>query len=194
MTKIIGLTGGIGSGKTTVAKIFGELGAPVFIADDAAREVMNSREMSDLLLKEFGSGIFDDHVLNRKKLAAIVFEDREKLSVLNNIVHPAVQRLFNDWLKMQEHADFVIREAAILFESGSYKDCDKIITVTAPLDIRIERVMQRDKVAPEEVLRRMKHQWTDAQKIEKSDFVIVNDDLNSLGDKVREIFENLKNI
>ena len=174
MTKIIGLTGGIGSGKTTIANHFMEANIPVYIADDEARKIMQSEEIIDAIRKTFGDSIFDDAILNREKLSQIVFSDPEKLKQLNAIIHPAVRKHFQNWVLNHKNAPFVIYEAAILFESGSYKNCDLIITVTAPLETRIQRVIQRDKTTREQVLKRINAQWNDDQRIVKSDFVIEN--------------------
>lgn len=194
MTKIIGLTGGIGSGKTTAARYFAELGVSVYIADDAARKVMDSEDIKQQLRVQFGDNIFEGGILDRKALAKIVFDEPLQLKALNSLVHPAVAKHFELWLMQHREEDFVIREAAILFESGSYKDCDKIITVIAPYEDRIERVMQRDKVTRAEVIKRMENQWSDAEKIAKSDFVITNNTLPDLRLHVAEIFQTLKKI
>ncbi|WP_291099974.1 MULTISPECIES: dephospho-CoA kinase [unclassified Flavobacterium] len=174
MTKIIGLTGGIGSGKTTVANHFMAAGIPVYIADDEARKIMQSAEIINEIKKTFGNTIFENDILNREKLAGIVFSNPDKLKQLNAIIHPAVKKHFGGWILDHKNSPFVIYEAAILFESGSYKDCDLIITVTAPLESRIQRVLQRDKTTRENVLKRMDIQWNDNQRISKSDYVIEN--------------------
>lgn len=174
MTKIIGLTGGIGSGKTTIANHFMAAGIPVYIADDEARKIMQSVEIIKEIKDLFGNVIFENGILNREKLAQIVFSNPEKLKLLNSIIHPAVKKHFDNWVLDHKKKSFVIYEAAILFESGSYKNCDKIITVTAPFETRIQRVIQRDKTTREQVLKRMNAQWNDDQRIAKSDFVIEN--------------------
>ncbi len=174
MTKIIGLTGGIGSGKTTIANHFIKANIPVYIADDEARKLMQSSEIREVIKKTFGDSIFDDAILNREKLSQIVFSDPEKLKLLNLIIHPAVTKNFQDWVLNHKKAPFVIYEAAILFESGSYKNCDVIITVTAPIESRIQRVIQRDNTTREQVLKRIHAQWNDDKRIAKSDFVIEN--------------------
>lgn len=191
MTKIIGLTGGIGSGKTTVANCFKELGVPVYIADDAAKEVMQSETILSDIRKIFGDAVFEDTTLVRQKLAAIVFADQEKLKQLNAIVHPAVAKHFKTWLSTHQQFPFIIYEAAILFESGGDQKCDKIITVTAPEAIRIERVIGRDTTTKEQVLQRMNSQWTDAQRIAKSDFVIENIDFNMTKSQIVKILKIL---
>lgn len=192
MTKIIGLTGGIGSGKTTVANHFIAAGIPVYIADDEARKIMQSPEILREIEKIFGSVIFKNEVLNRQKLAEIVFSNSDKLKQLNAIIHPAVKKHFGNWILNYKNSPFVIYETAILFESGSYKDCDKIITVTAPLETRIERVIQRDKTSRENVLKRIKMQWTDDQRLGKSDFVIENINPEITKSEVGKILKILK--
>lgn len=174
MTKIVGLTGGIGSGKTTIANYFKAAGIPVYIADDEARKIMESPEIVAEIKEVFGSAIFENDILNRKKLAEIVFDNPEKLEKLNAIIHPVVKKHFSEWVLNHKKAAFVIYEAAILFESGSYKNCDYIITVTAPIESRIKRVIQRDKTTRENVLKRMEMQWKDEQRVSKSDYVIEN--------------------
>ena len=192
MTKIIGLTGGIGSGKTTVANHFIAAGIPVYIADDEARKIMQSPEILREIEKIFGSVIFKNEVLNRQKLAEIVFSNSDKLKQLNAIIHPAVKKHFGNWILNYKNSPFVIYETAILFEGGSYKDCDKIITVTAPLETRIERVIQRDKTSRENVLKRIKMQWTDDQRLGKSDFVIENINPEITKSEVGKILKILK--
>lgn len=192
MTKIIGLTGGIGSGKTTVANHFIGAGIPVYIADDEARKIMQSPEILREIEKIFGSVIFKNEVLNRQKLAEIVFSNSDKLKQLNAIIHPAVKKHFGNWILNYKNSPFVIYETAILFESGSCKDCDKIITVTAPLETRIERVIQRDKTSRENVLKRIKMQWTDDQRLGKSDFVIENINPEITKSEVGKILKILK--
>jgi len=192
MTKIIGLTGGIGSGKTTLATYLKSLGIPVFIADDEAKKLMQSLEVIAEIQTVFGTTIFENGVLNRQQLAAIVFSNPEKLSQLNAIIHPAVKKQFGFWLDQYQSEPFVVYEAAILFESGSYKNCDSIITITAPLEDRITRVMQRDNSTREQVLHRINAQWTDEQRIAKSDFVIENSDAQQAKNSIDEILKILK--
>jgi dephospho-CoA kinase len=190
--KIIGLTGGIGSGKTTVANHFIAAGIPVYIADDAARKIMQSPEILREIEKTFGGSVFEKGVLNRQKLAEIVFSNLDKLKKLNAIIHPAVKKNFGNWILNHKNSPFVIYEAAILFESGSYKDCDMIITVTAPLETRIERVIQRDKTTRQDVFKRINMQWTDEQRQAKSDFVIENINPEFTKSEVNKILKILK--
>ena len=192
MTKIIGLTGGIGSGKTTIANYFLAAGVPVYITDDEARKMMQLPEIIEEIKKIFGTSIFEKGTLNREKLATIVFSNPEKLKLLNAIIHPAVKKHFEDWISNHKNFPFVIYEAAILFESGSYKNCDWIITVTAPIESRIQRVIQRDKTTREQVLKRIDSQWSDEQRISKSDFVIENVNLEIAKSEVDKILKILK--
>ncbi|WP_418262659.1 dephospho-CoA kinase [Flavobacterium faecale] len=192
MTKTIGLTGGIGSGKTTIANYFRSKGVPVYIADDEARKIMQSEVIIDAIRSSFGESIFENGVLVRQRLAEIVFNDANQLARLNAIIHPAVKKHFKEWLAQKKKHPFIIYEAAVLFENGSYEDFDKIITVTAPLESRIQRVINRDATTEEQVLKRMAAQWTDEQRISKSDFVIENSDLEETKIKIDEILKILK--
>ena len=193
MTKIIGLTGGIGSGKTLVAEYLKSLGVPVYIADDKARELMTSDKIIDAVSTAFGKEIVDNDKLNREKLAQLVFNNPEKLQKLNNIVHPEVKKHFDAWVERHKDSPFVFKEAAILFESGSYKYCDAIITITSPLETRLKRVIERDKTDRESVLKRIKNQWTDEQRIAKSNYVIHNMSVEATKKQVDEILKILKN-
>lgn len=192
MAKIIGLTGGIGSGKTTIANHFRSLGIPVYIADDEAKKIMQSDEVISSIKETFGGTIFENDILNRARLAEIVFGDPDKLKLLNAIVHPAVKKHFKQWLLEHKKFPLVVYEAAILFESGNYKDFDWIITVSAPLESRIQRVIERDGVTREQVLERINAQWTDEQRVSKSDFVIENIDSEIAKRKTEEILKILK--
>lgn len=193
MTKIIGLTGGIGSGKTTIANYFKSLGIPVYIADNEAKKIMQYPEIITSLKETFGNEIFENNILSTEKLAKIVFNTSEKLNLLNQIVHPAVKMHFDNWLLSYANVPFIIKEAAILFESGSYKYCDKIITVISPLEQRILRVMARDKTSRENVLHRVSNQWTDEQRIAKSDYIIRNINVKEAQLQANTILNLLKN-
>lgn len=194
MTKIIGLTGGIGSGKSTIAGFFKALGVPVYIADEEARKLMDQPEIVQKVQAVFDENVIENNALNRKKIAELVFSAPEKLKKLNSVIHPEVKNHFLSWVKAHKEYPFIIKEAAILFESGSYKDCDKIITVTAPQHVRIQRVISRDKATEEQVLERMKNQWPDEKKIKMSDFVIQNTNLEQSKQKVSEILKELNNL
>ena len=193
MTKILGLTGGIGSGKTTIAKHIQSLGIPVYIADDEAKKILMLPETLNSLKLVFGNAIFDDGLLNKDKLSTIVFNNPEMLKQLNQIIHPAVKKDFDNWLKANKNAPLVVKEAAILFESGSYKDCDAIITIVAPLNSRINRVIKRDNTNYEAVLSRINNQWTDEMRIEKSDYIIENEDVNVSCAQTENILKTLSN-
>jgi len=194
MTKIIGLTGGIGSGKTTVARMFMAHGIPVYIADEEAKKLMESDVIIKKVEKAFGKEILTNQKIDRAKLASIVFNKAEKLEELNKIIHPAVQKHFKNWLKNHNTVPFVIKEAAILFETGGHKQCDKVITVVAPQLLRIERVILRDKSDKNSVLDRINNQWTDEKKVLLSDFVIENIDLEKTTTQVNDILKVLNKI
>jgi dephospho-CoA kinase len=192
MALIIGLTGGIGSGKTTIATYIESLGIPVFIADDEAKKLMQSAEVVAAIKTNFGETIFENGQLKRQELAAIVFSNPEKLNLLNSIIHPAVKKQFGIWLDQYQSEPFVVYEAAILFESGSYKNCDAIIAITAPLEDRIARVMTRDNSLREQVLNRINAQWTDEQRAAKSDYVVENSDAQLAKRNIDKILKILK--
>ncbi len=174
----IGITGGIGSGKSTVSKIFEVLGVKVFYADDQAKRIMTTDPilMADIK-RTFGEvSYFEDGTLNRKHIAGIVFNNEAELAKLNAITHPAVFRAFDAWVAQVTDTPYIIKEAALLFEASSYKICDKTIMVYAPLEMRIDRVMARDNLTREEALARNARQFTDEQKIKLADYLIKNDD------------------
>ncbi len=193
MTKIIGLTGGIGSGKTTIAKLFEAAGIPVYIADDEAKKIMQLPETISKIVNSFGKDISSNNDIDKKKLSELVFQNPEKLDQLNKIIHPLVKKHFDNWLKKFK-VPYLIKEAAILFESGSFKYCDKIITVIASEETRINRVIARDQCTKEQVLDRIKNQWPDVDKIAKSDFVILNENLIDAKIQFKEILKKLQNI
>ncbi len=187
----VGLTGGIGSGKSTIAKMFEELGVAVYYADDEAKRLMNSsQQIREKLIKEFGKESYKNGNLNRAFLAEIIFNDKEKLLKINSIVHPEVDKHFKNWVKDQ-NGDFVIQENAILFENNKQNDFDYIITVTASKDLRIERIIKRDRIDKNQIISRMNNQLDDAKKIESADFVISNIDLDQSRVQVKKIFHEL---
>ncbi|MGH2666683.1 dephospho-CoA kinase [Flavobacterium sp.] len=194
MTKIIGLTGGIGSGKTTIANLFKSEGIPVYIADDEAKKIMKSSEAIQKVVAVFGNEVIKDNYIDTKALSSIVFNNPEKLKMLNHIIHPLVKKHFDEWINEKEKFPYIIKEAAILFESGSYKFCNKIITVIASKETRIKRVMQRDNVTEQEVLDRIKNQWSDSEKIAKSDYIIENENLEETKIQFQRILKKLKNL
>lgn len=193
MTKIIGLTGGIGSGKSTVANYIAAKGIPVYIADAEAKKIMDDAEVIREVQKLFNENvILDNGFLDRAKIAQIVFADKERLHALNELIHPKVKNHFREWLKSHENEKFIIKEVAILFESGGDKECDKVILVTAPMETRIQRTVKRDGVDPEAVKARIKNQLSDEEKMVKSDYIIENISLNKMFLQVDGIIEILK--
>lgn len=188
---ILGITGGIGSGKSLVASILSKTGVPVYYADDRAKLLMNTDpaliESIKTLLGE--NAYLEDGTLNRPFVGSQVFGDSEKLSQLNAIVHPATGKDFYDWAEAcrSEGHKLIAKEAAILFESGAYLACDKVVTVYAPSSVRIERVIKRDAVSQEDVLARMSKQWSEWKKIRRSDWVIINDGQHALIPQVLEM-------
>ena len=164
---IVGLTGGIGSGKTTVANFFSEFDdVAVYIADYEAKKLINtSIEIKEKLIIEFGERSFLNNELNRKYISDIVFKNKTKLAILNSIVHPAVKKHFQEFVKNNSNKKYIIYENAILFESKSDENCNIVITVHVPLKNRIKRVMKRDSTSKKEVLQRIKNQWQDDKKI-----------------------------
>ena len=191
MTKIIGLTGGIGSGKSTIASYIESKGIPVYISDEAGRRLLYDPQILNEIKIAFGETIFENGLLNKEKLAAVVFNNVNKLKELNAIIHPAVKADFKSWLKVHQQEPLVVKEAAILFESGSNNDCDAVITVVAPLDARIARVLARDKSSKKEVLKRINNQWTDEMRLAKSNYSIDNIDLNSAFKQVDDILKKI---
>lgn len=173
----IGITGSIGSGKSTVSEIFNVLEIPVYDSDFRAKFLMHHDSKLRQQLKEhFGSGIFDDKgQLQNKQLAQKVFNDREALETLNSLVHPRVREDFTEWTHQFSDHPYILQEAALLVETGSYQNLDHLITVTAPEATRIKRIMERDQVDREAVLARMENQLPESEKVAKSDFVINND-------------------
>lgn len=178
----IGVTGGIGSGKSTVCQIFEQLGVPIYYADVRAKALMHEDvELKKQIRKAFGWDAYDEKDrLNRAYLAKIVFNNSAKLNMLNGLVHPAVFEDFRQWVLLQKNAPYSIKEAALMLETDSYKELDKIIVVTAPIDTRIDRVVRRDGVKHDDVLKRMENQMSDRERIAKADFVIKNDGKASL--------------
>ena len=178
MAKIIGITGGIGSGKSTLIEFVNKLGYKVYVSDEESKKIINSEE----IIKKI-QFLFPDHVLvvegflDKKKLAEIVFSDPDKLKKLNNLIHPLVKIDFENWVKKNEKEQLLFKESAILFESGGYKECDLNILITAPVEIRIERVVRRDQVTKEKVLERINNQWSDEKKTLLADYIVENVDL-----------------
>lgn len=174
----VGITGGIGSGKTTVCRVFQSLGVPVYNADDAAKTLMATDEnVKSRLITVLGNVYEIDGNLNRKRIAELVFNDPQLLEAINNIVHPAVIADYAEWESTHFHSVYCIRESAILFESGTHKGLDKIILVSAPERLRLQRIIARDQRTEEQIKSIMRQQWSDDEKHKLSDHVIVNDDV-----------------
>lgn len=190
--KLIGITGGIGAGKSIVSRVLMALGYPVFNSDYASRLIVNSDPNVILSIKkEFGETSYNQGVLNRKLIGELVFNHPEKLNQLNQIIHPAVGKALINW-KDQQDKKILFNEAAILFETGNYKKYDATILVTAPKQVRILRVMKRDLASAEAVEKRMENQWTDEQKIALANYVVLNDDSTLLLPQLLEVLKLIK--
>lgn len=189
----VGLTGGIGSGKTTVSKLFKAMGVPIYYADDAAKWLMqNDQDLMAAIKKQFGDAIYtNDNILDRAQLAGIVFNDADALKQLEALVHPAVHKHSIAWFKQHQNKAYTIKEAALMFESQSHLYLDKVITVFAPEEVRIARVMQRDGVSEAAVNARISQQMAASQKLALADYVIYNDGSQLLIPQVREIHKEL---
>lgn len=192
----IGITGGIGSGKSTVCKVFETFGIPIFYADTVAKEIMVSDPILIAGIKNaFGTKSYNSEgKLNNQHIAGIVFNNSTELAKLNKLVHPAVFRAFDEWLAgVPEYTRYIIKEAALLFESGSYKMCDKSILVTAPLEVKLQRVMERDGTSEAQVQARMDKQMSDEEKVKMADFLIKNDESQSVILQVMELHHQILN-
>lgn len=188
----LGITGGIGSGKSTVSEIFSLCGVPVYIADiESKRITETSPVVRERLIELFGEELFANGYLNKPLLASYIFNDSANLQRVNAIIHPEVEKDFYQWAREKENCDIVAQEAAILFESGFNKLMDRVVTVYAPLEIRVQRSILRDNVSREKIMERIRNQMPDEDKIELSDFVIVNDGTISLIEQVLEIIQQL---
>ena len=189
--KIVGLTGGIGSGKSTLMQWFQKQGVPCFESDAVGRKLLDT-DLREAVSEAFGAELYlQTGSLDRKALAEKVFANPAALAKLNQIVHPAVAIAFEDFKKQHANAPFVINEAAILFETGGYKNCDVVILVTAPKSDRIERIINRDGSTKAEVIKRMKNQWEDERKRKLADYVIENSTIKSAQKQAAQILEKL---
>ena len=185
----VGLTGGIGSGKSTVAKIFEVLGIPVYYADEAARHIMNTdQELRKSIINEFGNESYIKDQLNRSYIASLVFNDTKKLDLLNSLTHPATIRDADRWMQ-QQTSPYVIKEAALIFESGSAENLDYIIGVYTPLPLRIKRIMDRDHITKEEVMQRINRQIDEDIKMRLCDKIIINDEQQLITTQVLPLHE-----
>lgn len=175
MSKIVGVTGGIGSGKSTICKVFATLGVPIYNADEEAKRLYDTDlELKEMMIAQFGNNVYPNGKFDKKVLRDIVFKDEEKLTWLNSMVHPRVARHAANWLERQTH-HYVIKEAALMIESGSYKQLDKLVAVVCPVDIRIQRVKQRDGLHEQAILDRIEKQVSEEVARAHADYVIVND-------------------
>ncbi len=189
----VGLTGGIGSGKTTICNVFRQLGVPVYSADNEAKKVIQQDKVQTKLISRFGKEIYKkDGTIDSQKFASIIFANNEALNSANNIIHPAVNEDYNKWLSEHNSATYTIKEAAILVESGAYEFMDIIITVCAPIDVKIARVIKRDNTTAELVKQRMDKQLSDDEKLAVSDFVINNDDVQLVVPQVINIHNQIQ--
>ena len=193
--KIIGLTGGIGSGKSSVLKIFKKIGISTYNADESAKELISSNKKIIFSIKQLlGEDIYNENELNSKLVSKIVFNDKEKLKSLNSIIHPEVAKDFDNFCFKHRNECYVVKEAAIIFETKTENLFNKIIYVKAPKEIRIDRVMQRDNLSRDDVLNRIKNQINETSIIDKCDFIIDNINYSELEEKVLEIHNTLINL
>jgi dephospho-CoA kinase len=196
MSIIVGLTGGIGSGKTTVAKLFQKHGVPIYIADERARLLMERPDVVEAVQQIFTTSVINENgLLDRAKIKQLVFDNKTLLEQLNQVVHPRVKKDFEDWLEEHKDSPFVIKESAILFESGLETSCDLVILVVAPEEIRIERVMARDGVSKDQVLKIIDNQMKDEEKVGRSQYIIENNNKKTVESDIIAIIRdiNLKN-
>lgn len=188
---LVGLTGGIGSGKSVVGKIFSALNVPVFNSDDQAKDIVNTNQQVISAIKNCFGDVYENNRLNNALLANVVFNDKEKLKQLNAIVHPAVGERFKKWVDYHATAPILIKEAAILIESGAYKELDKIILVSAPEEVRLSRVMKRDKTTEQAIKKRMDSQMTDEEKKGYADYIVLNNE-ELIIPQIIDIYNKLK--
>lgn len=187
----VGITGGIGSGKTTVCNVFRNLGVPIFNSDLVARELLNTNEALKIQIKRtFDTDMYTAQgVLDRERMANLVFNNRAELEKINKLVHPLVKEEFEEFCYEKNGHSYVVKEAAILFESGAYKELDKVITVFCPKEKRIERIMARDNVTRDRVEKRMRFQYSDDERNNMADFILVNDDTEELLPQIMELHD-----
>lgn len=189
----IGITGGIGSGKTFVTSVFSRLGVPVYNADDSAKALMNTNSsLINQIKLLFGNESYINDKLNRKYIANQIFNNKTKIKELNNIVHPAVERDFQEWCKKQYECAYILKEAAILFESGSYKTLDKTIVVESPKELRIKRVLEREATTRNEIENRIRNQWPTEKLVALADYIIVNNGKKLILPQIIEIDKKIK--
>jgi len=188
----LGITGGIGAGKSVVASFLKTLGIPVYIADDESKKLTStSPRIKEQLVEKFGEDLFFEGTLNKALLASLIFENKDNLRAINSIIHPEVMADFEAWAEKHADKKLIAMEAAILFESGFDKTMNFIVTVTAPQEERVERILRRNKITREEILSRMSNQLPDEEKCERSDFVIYNDNNRAIIPQIENILQNL---
>jgi len=187
----IGLTGGIGSGKSMITRIFTSLGVPVYSADDEAKKLLLEEGIKKEIVSALGADVLDENgEVDRRKTAEKVFTDEKLLKKLNAIIHPAVKNHFENWAKKQS-TKYILKEAAILFESGANEGLDEVIAISSPEHLRIKRVMQRDTISEEQVRARMRNQWSDEEKVKRATHIIVNDEVQLIMPQILKIHEHL---
>ncbi len=192
--KRIGLSGGIGSGKSYVAEILEKMGFPVYYSDARAKALTDAHpHIKSELIKRFGTSIYEDGVLNRKALASLIFDSEEYRLFVNNLIHPIVRADFDAWCA-QQHSSLVFNEAAILFETGAYQQFDATVLVIAPLETRIERIMQRDRCTHEQAEARIQSQWSDEQKMPLATCIVMNDGTIPLLSQLEHVVTTLLNL
>ncbi|HXS37685.1 MAG TPA: dephospho-CoA kinase [Flavipsychrobacter sp.] len=186
----VGITGGIGSGKSTVCQVFNTLGIPIFYADDAAKYLMDNDILLTNSIKQlFGEGIYQNGKLDRIKVASVVFKEPQKLHQLNALVHPATINYGRQWVEKQT-SRYIIKEAAIFFESGSYKEMDVMVGVYAPPELRIKRTIERTHNSRESIMRRIANQMDEDEKMKRCDYVIVNDETKAIIPQIITLHQN----
>ena len=191
---IVGLTGGIGSGKTIVSQLFKTLGCVIYNSDNRAKDLYFNSEVKQQVISLLGQEVYTNNgELNKVSISQIVFSDDNKLKQLNAIIHPAVKKDFDLFVKSYPSNTLIIKESALLFEENLYLNCDATILVTAPIELKIERIIKRNSLSKTEIEKRMLTQWADEQKIPLADFVIVNDEKQAIVPQVVAIFNKLKN-
>lgn len=186
----MGLTGSIGSGKSTVAKVFLSMGIPVYFSDHKAKQLYWKDSVKEKVKQLFGDEVFSGHQIDVNALARVAFANSDKLNKLNQIIHPLVAEDFDQWTE-QQNTKAVIQESALVFEAGLKDRFDFVITVSAPMDLRIQRVMLRDQLSKDQVMKRMVHQWPDQEKVKRADFVIVNDGKQLLVPQILQLMSSL---
>lgn len=190
--KIIGITGGIGSGKTTVSTIFEIIGVPVYIADIESKKLTDSStEIKEKLCIRFGMGLYPAGKLDKKMLANLIFNKKENLDFVNSVIHPAVHKDFQQWVSQQNSRELLAIESAILFESGFDKTVDVIVNITAPVDLRVKRVQQRDSTSKESILSRINNQLPEEERNKRSDYIIYNNETQALIPQVENLIKRL---